>query len=534
MRQQSEEEEEGEALVIEERETHEAIQAVVDAETRAWDEQHAERLVSLFHPDTVWPWPPAPDAHDSGGWVWGMGRFERERWRSVWQELFDTHELVHNRRETVRISVAPDGRGAFAVVDVDTLWRPRDGGPDVHWLGRACKIYTRLGGGWKPIAHTGLLSYPPGQHQAARLLPLPDPPLQDDGIRLRPWTDSDVEPANRATQDPLIHRFTGVPETPTLEQTRAFFDAQPALRETGAELTLAVADRADDSFLGAISLLRFEREARRAEIGYWVAPWARGRGAATAAVRLLSHWALHELELARLALHTHPDNVASQRVAEHAGFTREGTLRAFDTRGEQPRDIVVFSLIREDVERAASKDRRSSVFPSTGRGGDDMQTASGRIVWPGIAAEAGMLIRRPVADVFEAFVDPEVTTRFWFTRSTGKLEEGKRVHWDWEMYGQSADVEVDEVVENERIVLGLPAYEGEGRTTAVWRFTPHPEGTYVEVASSGFSGDAEAVARQAVDATGGFTLVLAGMKAWLEHRAELGLVRDRFPAAVEH
>lgn len=127
-----------------------------------------------------------------------------------------------------------------------------------------------------------------------------------------------------------------------------------------------------------------------------------------------------------------------------------------------------------------------------------------------------MLIRRPVADVFEAVVDPEMTTKFWFTRSTGKLEEGKRVRWDWEMYGQSADVEVDEVVENERIVLGLPAYEGEGRTTVVWRFTPHPEGTYVEVANTGFGGDAESVARQAVDATGGFTLVLAGMKAWLE------------------
>jgi hypothetical protein len=62
--------------VIEERWTEEAVEAMVDAETRAWDEQDAERLVSLFHPDMVWPWPPTADAHDPADWVWGMGRFD--------------------------------------------------------------------------------------------------------------------------------------------------------------------------------------------------------------------------------------------------------------------------------------------------------------------------------------------------------------------------------------------------------------------------------------------------------------------------
>ena len=52
-------------------------------------------------------------------------------------------------------------------------------------------------------------------------------------------------------------------------------------------------------------------------------------------------------------------------------------------------------------------------------------------------AKAQMLIRRPIGEVFEAFVDPAVTTRFWFTRSTGRLEEGKEVRWDWEMYDVS-------------------------------------------------------------------------------------------------
>ncbi len=339
--------------VIEEREAELAIQSVVDAETRAWERKDADSLLGLFHPDMVWAWPPDPDAHDPAGWVWGMGRFDAARWRAVWQELFESHDLVHNRRRTVRISVAPDGEGAFAVVDVDTLWRPREGGDDVHWLGRACKVYSRLDGAWKLIAHTGLLAYPPRADAEARPLPLPDPPLEDGRVRLRVWTEADLGPANRATQDPRIHHFTGVPSSPTPEQTRAFFDAQRSLREAGSELTLAIADSRDDSFLGTISLLRFEWQARRAEIGYWVAPWARGRGVATSAVRLLSRWALRELGLARLALHTHPDNHASQHVAERAGFIREGALRSFDTRGDQPRDIIVFSLLPGDLDSDA-------------------------------------------------------------------------------------------------------------------------------------------------------------------------------------
>ncbi len=147
-----------------------------------------------------------------------------------------------------------------------------------------------------------------------------------------------------------------------------------------------------------------------------------------------------------------------------------------------------------------------------------------------IAAEAGMLILRPVADVFQALVDPEVTTRFWFTRSSGKLEAGKRVRWDWEMYGQSADVDVEAVEENKRILIKWPAYEGGTQTTVEWTLTPRPDDTtFVAVTNTGFTGDRDAIARQAIGATAGFTLVLAGMKALLEHDIELNLVRDRFP-----
>ena len=135
------------------------IQDVVDRETRAWDTQDVDLLLSVFHPDIVWPWPPDANSHDPASWIFVMGRFDRERWRRAWQELFDTHRLIHNRRRTARIVVSEEGDGAFAVVDVDTLWR-RTGGQESHWRGRACKVYSRVAGEWKLIMHTGLLDYP--------------------------------------------------------------------------------------------------------------------------------------------------------------------------------------------------------------------------------------------------------------------------------------------------------------------------------------------------------------------------------------
>jgi ketosteroid isomerase-like protein len=135
------------------------IQALVDRETAAWDRQDAEDLVSLFHPDMVWPWPPDAHTHDPASWVFPYGRYDRTRWRAAWEELFRTHELVHNVRKTIRISISAEGDGAFAVVDVDTLWRRRSDGEPFRWRGRACKGYTRVDGRWLLIFHTGLLDY---------------------------------------------------------------------------------------------------------------------------------------------------------------------------------------------------------------------------------------------------------------------------------------------------------------------------------------------------------------------------------------
>lgn len=147
-------------------------------------------------------------------------------------------------------------------------------------------------------------------------------------------------------------------------------------------------------------------------------------------------------------------------------------------------------------------------------------------------ARAGMLIRRPAAVVFEAFVDPEVTTRFWFTKGSSRLETGKRARWDWEMYDVSIEVTAKAVEPNERIVIEWPGYSGP--TIVEWKLTATGDDTtFVDITESGFTGTGDELAKFMADSTEGFALVLAGAKALLEHGVQLNLVADRFPKGID-
>lgn len=142
---------------------------------------------------------------------------------------------------------------------------------------------------------------------------------------------------------------------------------------------------------------------------------------------------------------------------------------------------------------------------------------------------AQLRIRRPVSEVFQAFVDPAVTTRFWFTRSSGKLVPGQKVRWEWEMYGVGADVHVREVDPDRRILIDW----GEPPTPVQWDFTDRGDGsTLVVVTAWGFTGTDDEVVAKALDSMGGFTSLLAGAKALLEHGIALDLVADTHPDAV--
>jgi ketosteroid isomerase-like protein len=135
-----------------------AIQEIIDRETKAWDTQDVELLLSIFHPDMVWPWPPTSDDHDPMNWLLVLGKFDYPRWERFYQQFFQENKLVYNKREIKKIVVSEQGDGAFAVVDIDTLWVNKNGRDD-HWFGRVCKVYAKVKGEWKLTMHTGVLTY---------------------------------------------------------------------------------------------------------------------------------------------------------------------------------------------------------------------------------------------------------------------------------------------------------------------------------------------------------------------------------------
>ncbi len=140
--------------------------------------------------------------------------------------------------------------------------------------------------------------------------------------------------------------------------------------------------------------------------------------------------------------------------------------------------------------------------------------------------ECQMMIRKPVSMVFHAFIDPAITTKFWFTKSSGPLEAGKTITWEWEMYNVSNEVLVKEIIPNQKISIewGTPA------TMIDFEFTILTDDTtYVVIKNYGFHQTGDDLIEAINDNTGGFTTVLDGLKGYLEFGVELNLVRDKFP-----
>ncbi len=173
----------------------------------------------------------------------------------------------------------------------------------------------------------------------------PVPPLAGDVVLLRPWREADVPGIVLAFSDPVMQRFswrTAYTET----DARDSFAEREEARLRGEGLSFALAEPGDrDVVLGGVSLHEVRLDQGCAAVGYWLAPEARGRGAATQAVRLLARWAVAELGLARLELTCGPDNEASQHVAERCGFSREGLLRSHVPFKGARRDSVIYSLL---------------------------------------------------------------------------------------------------------------------------------------------------------------------------------------------
>ncbi len=139
---------------------------------------------------------------------------------------------------------------------------------------------------------------------------------------------------------------------------------------------------------------------------------------------------------------------------------------------------------------------------------------------------AQMLIRKSVSIVYGAFINPEITRNFWFTRASGILEQGKTITWEWEMYQVSSTVHVQELVPDKKIVFSWDQY----KTLVEIEFMAFSaDTTYVTIKQQGFAQTGAGLLKQVNEASGGFTTVLDGLKAYLEHGINLNLIADKFP-----
>jgi RimJ/RimL family protein N-acetyltransferase len=172
-------------------------------------------------------------------------------------------------------------------------------------------------------------------------LPTPEIGLTDGLVLLRPWRDSDVPQMVEACRDPEIPLWTAVGDPYTDEDARAWVRGEIASGEPpGDRVSFAVAEPDDDArLLAAMSIQRIYR-GKTGEIGYWTAPWARGRGVMTHAVRLLAQWSFEEFELRRIELII---------AVEKAGFTNEGVLRQYRENKGIWRDHYMWSQLREEI-----------------------------------------------------------------------------------------------------------------------------------------------------------------------------------------
>ena len=141
-------------------------------------------------------------------------------------------------------------------------------------------------------------------------------------------------------------------------------------------------------------------------------------------------------------------------------------------------------------------------------------------------AEAQMLIRKPVEEVFEAFINPSITKNFWFTKGSDRLEVDKKITWHWEMYNISTTVVAKEILRNQKILFEW----GQPSKTVEFKFSElDDDSTFVTVSEYGYDKTGDELLAAIKDSTAGFTTVLDGLKAFLEHRINLNLIADKYP-----
>jgi RimJ/RimL family protein N-acetyltransferase len=181
----------------------------------------------------------------------------------------------------------------------------------------------------------------------------PEPPLTDGVVTLRPWGEpGDVEAITTACNDRAIAEFLDlIPSPYTEDDAREYIAVTRQGWAEGTTTNFAITDAETTEAVGSLGVRWAEPDQGVVEVGYWVAPQARGRGLCTRAVRLVSRWLIADHGVERIQLRADEQNAASRKVAEKAGFTQEGILRSsrFNPRLARRVDFVMYSLLRDEL-----------------------------------------------------------------------------------------------------------------------------------------------------------------------------------------
>ncbi len=196
----------------------------------------------------------------------------------------------------------------------------------------------------------------------------PDPAPALGSVVLRPFTDRDVPMVLELATDPYIPLIGSLPAGADAVEAQAWIDRQRGRLAEGAGLSFAIADAGSDAAVGTIGLWLQNLPAGLATVGYSVSPAHRGKGVASSALRALTTYAWTIPELHRVELYVEPWNAGSIRVAESAGYRREGLLRSHQQIGGRRRDMLLYAAVRvrsrtRPPAPASGRERR----PSEGR-----------------------------------------------------------------------------------------------------------------------------------------------------------------------